>query len=74
MHLKTYELNEEYKNKEELEEELMNIYNDDMRKSGMSKRITKCIIITDEKSRKSAEEFLEEQRVKRKTFRGSRIK
>jgi hypothetical protein len=56
-----------FKDKEELEKDLVKAFNDDMRIAGMTKRITGCIIINDEKSRMDAAQFLEEQRMKKKT-------
>lgn len=59
--------NKKYKNVKELEEDVMMVYNEDMRNSGISKRITKCIILVD-KNRKTTAQYLEDERLRRKTI------
>jgi hypothetical protein len=53
-----------YKNVNELEEDVMIVFNNDMKKAGIPKRITKCVILVDDK--KNAMQFLEDERLKRK--------
>lgn len=59
--------NKTYKNVEELAEDVMMVFNGDMRNSGISKRITKCIILV-AKNRKTTAQYLEDERLKRKTI------
>lgn len=55
-----------YRNKKELEEDIKNLFNDDMKNSETPKYITECTIITDKRFRRTVEDHLEDQRVKRK--------
>ena len=54
-----------YKNIGELERDLMTVFNNDMKEKGIPKVITKCIIV-DLEFRKNQEQFLEEQRARKK--------
>jgi hypothetical protein len=68
--------NKVYRNVEELEEDVMMIFNQDMKNKRIHQRITKCLIFNDknislsrvfDKNRKTVIQHLEEQRVKRKS-------